>query len=341
MSYAGESRSPSLTGPEADVDGTTGEAAPWLSWIGASDGDPDSLSTVLVWLERLEGELPEHADACRDEEVRLGALWRHMVPKLAQFLPEEISHVVSAQLDAAARRGAANALVDLVRAERRRLASANTLTPGVEENAASGVDAGTLRRLLEGIATDRASTGRAAVAEALETLCSIALELELTERRLGAGSSAIGETLTSLRDHVTEAAHTLRALPNNVQVRPQTDEQLEVAVRRCLGRYTGTLEARLDWSGGEPENRESASALLWVLQELLHHLHGSVAGWVTVTVEVQPSIQMTLTTPTASFHAGDVEPDWLLRGRLRLQLAGGWIRELPQENGSAVEVWLP
>ena len=78
----------------------------------------------------------------------------------------------------------------MVRAERNRLTNSEPANADSE----AAVDSHTLRRLLDGIAVDRASTGRAAISEALETLCSIALELELTERRIGSGS-APGELL--------------------------------------------------------------------------------------------------------------------------------------------------
>jgi hypothetical protein len=331
VTKAQETGVPSL--PEA----VAGESSPWVSWITSPEGGAVSTQSVLDWLERLDAELPQHAAACQDDELRLAALWRHMVPKLTEFLPDEVGHVVSAQLEAAARRGAADALVEMVRVERHRLAAADHALAEPE----AAVDSETLRRLLDGIATDRASTGRAAIAEALETLCSIALELELTERRLGSGSPP-SETLADLRDHVTKAAATLRGLPNNVQVRTQSDEQLSVAVRRCLSRYSGALEAALEWEDSEaPVGAESAAALLWVLQELLHHLHGGMAGWVQVTVTSAPELTMALATPSTSLATSGREPDWMLRCRLRLQLAGGEIREVPADNGSRVLVTLP
>jgi len=320
------------------VESTAPEAAPWLAWIAAEVPEPAGTESVVEWLQRLQDALPEHAAACREDEQRLAMLWQHMVPKLTDFLPEEVGHVVASQLEAAARRGAADALVEMVRVERDRLADAEH--PMSDQDPAA-VDAATLRRLLDGIATDRASTGRAAIAEALETLCSIALELELTERRLGAGS-APSDTLADLRDHVVSAASTLRSLPNHVQVRAQSDEDLTIAVQRCLNRYTGSLETELEWDGlGNGVSPESASAAIWVLQELLHHLHGTMAGRVHIVVTTTSGLLLQLTTPSNAFAIRDHEPDWLLRCRLRLQLAGGAVTEGPTEAGSAVAVQLP
>ena len=331
MSSAHETGVPST--PEA----AALETSPWLSWISSPDGGTATAQNVLEWLERLEAELPQHAAACQEDELRLAALWQHMVPKLTDFLPEEVGHVVSAQLEAAARRGAADALVNMVRVERNRLTNSEQLSSDSD----GGVDSHTLRRLLDGIAVDRASTGRAATSEALETLCSIALELELTERRLGSGS-APSETLADLRDHVTAAAKTLRSLPNNVQVRAQADEPLSVAVGRCISRYAGTLDAGLEWDDPDAEvSPESAAALVWVLQELLHHLHGTTSGWAQVTVSTGAEVTMHLATQSRSLATDGHEPDWLLRCRLRLQLANGTIREVPDDEGSAVEVTLP
>lgn len=309
-------------------------SAPWHEWIEASDAP--STAAVAGWLDRLETELPAHAEACREDEQRLETLWRHMVPKLDQFRPDEISHIVEAQLDAAARRGAADALVDLVRLERRRLSARD----GFEAPPPS-VDSETLRRLLDGITADRTSTGRAVVAEVLETLCSIALDLEITERRVASESAPIGDTLADLRNHVISAATTLRALPGNIDVRPHADEQLVAAVRRCLSRYATNLEAQLEWSGGEPENRESSSAALWVIQEVLHHLHAQTAGWADVDLRTDDGLVLVVTTPSQALTTGTVEPDWMLRCRLRLQLAGGTIRTRAGADASAIEVRLP
>jgi hypothetical protein len=317
---------------------TTSDAAPWRSWIAGDDRDLPVLPTVQEWLERLEEQLSAHAAASHEDEARLAALWSHMVPKLGNFLPDEISHVVTAQLNAAAKRGAADALAELVSAERRRLGD---IAVAPVSSVGDGVDAATLRGLLEGIATDRATTGRVVIAEALETLCSIALDLELTERRLNSGAAKIGETLADLRDHITTAAATLRALPNNVAVRPEADEQLAGAVGRCLDRYSGALTAKLSWSGAGRENPEASAALLWVLQELLHRLHGTLAGCVEVSVDVGPNMTMRVFTPSGAFQVQGGEPDWLLRCRLRLKLAGGSIHEVAADGGSCLEVWLP
>ena len=151
-------------GVPSSLDAAAPEMAPWLSWISSPDGGTATAQNVLEWLERLEAELPQHAAACQEDELRLAALWQHMVPKLTDFLPEEVGHVVSAQLEAAARRGAADALVNMVRVERNRLTNSEPLTAESE----AAVDSLTLRRLLDGIAVDRASTGRAAISEALE-----------------------------------------------------------------------------------------------------------------------------------------------------------------------------
>src|SRR5207237_8078752 len=54
------------------------ESSPWLAWISSPDGGTATAQNVLEWLERLEAELPEHAAACQDDELRLAALWQHM-----------------------------------------------------------------------------------------------------------------------------------------------------------------------------------------------------------------------------------------------------------------------
>jgi len=303
---------------------------PWREWM--QDGSEPDFTT---WLEHLEAALPAHVEHCREEERRLGALWQHMVPKLAQFLPDEITHVVSAQLDASARRGAAEALCDLVQLERVRIAALQSPPP------AHTVDELTLRRLLDGITADRATIGRALTAEVLETLCSIALDLEVTERRVGDAGGPITETLADLREHVISAATMLRALPGQLRSQPTPHEPASAAVSRCLARYGATLETSLEWQGDDPRDAESASALHWVVEEMLHHLHSCTAGALTLNVDTRSGVHAVLWTPAPALAMADGEPDWLLRSRLRLQLAGGSLALVPVAEGSCAEIHLP
>jgi hypothetical protein len=308
---------------------------PWSEWITGT-GAGTNEHALLAWLEHLDQSLPQRAAECREDEQRLATLWQHMVPKLGQFLPDEVTHVVASQLEASARRGAAEALIDMVQLERQRLGDRVAM-----HREDGPLDESTLRRLLDGIASDRATTGRALTAEVLETLCSITLDLEVTERRVGDSGNQLTETLADLRAHVIEAADGLRALPVNVAVRTQANEQIMLAVNRCLERFAGTLETSLDWRGPEPSNAESASAAVWVLQELLHHLHSCTAGFASFTVEVGTRMQVLVVTPSNAFSVTDGEPDWLLRSRLRLQLAGGTISRVHVADGTAVEIDLP
>jgi hypothetical protein len=124
-------------------------------------------------------------------------------------------------------------------------------------------------------------------------------------------------------------------------VRPEAHEQLAGAVRRGLDRYSGTIRAELSWSGAGSENPESSGALLWVLQELLHHLHVTLAGYVQVSVDVDSNVTMRVFTPSDALRVQGAEPDWLLRCHLRLKLAGGSIHEVAADGGSCLEVWLP
>jgi hypothetical protein len=304
--------------------------APWRAWM--QDGSQPGLGS---WLEHLEAELPAHVEHCREEERRLATLWQHMVPKLDQFLPDEIAHVVSAQLDASARRGAAEALCDMVQLERARL---DGLQPATQGHA---VDEPTLRRLLDGITADRATIGRALTGEVLETLCSIALDLEVTERRLGDAGGSITETLADLREHVIAAANMLRALPGQGSTQPRAHEPASAAVARCLARYNATLETGVDWQGDDPEQAESTAALLWVVEEVMHHLHGCTAGRMALRVDARHGVRATLWTPSPALSMTDTEPDWMLRSRLRLQLAEGSIGAVRVASGSCVEVLLP
>jgi hypothetical protein len=307
---------------------------PWSEWLQPPDGDIDR------WLEHLDAQLAQRGAAFADDEAQASALWRHMSTGLHRFRPEEVSNVVSTQLEAARNRSAVEALQAMVRLEREHL-SQNAASKNDHASAASS-DSRTVRRLLDGIATDRTVTGRALTSEVLETLCSIALDLELTERRVGHDPASIGEALTVLRGHITTAAHMVRALPDNVAVRAETGEALSMAVRRCLLRFSGSLEAELTWSGADTASAETASALLWVVQEVLHHLHHAVAGWTKVTVRVDSrGVATRIETPSMALAVAGGEPDWLLRARLRLELAGGSISTGTSSGSSYVDVRLP
>lgn len=299
----------------------------WTELLQPPQGD------IRPWLDQLDAQLAQQAAAFGDEEAQAHAVWCHMSNALHRFRPEEIDDIVNAKLEAARKRGGVEALQAIVRVEREYLAQQPPASNG------AGADTNTVRRLLDSLSTDRVLTGRALTGEVLETLCSIALDLELTERRVGHDPATIAQALTDLRGHITTAAHTVRALPDHVQVRSEAGEALAFAVRRCLMRYAGTLEAELTWSGGEAGSAESASALLWVLQEILHHLHQTVAGWAKVSVRVdEHGIAMRVETPSPALAVSGAEPDWLLRSKLRLELVGGHITSAAAGNSSYADV---
>ena len=306
-------------------------SAPWSEWLDRPNG------SLGAWLDQLDTQLAARAATLADDEAQAKALWCHMAKGLHRFRPEEIEDVMTAQLDAARSSSALAALRSLVEIERAHLEEAgDAVTPSTV------ADAAMMRRLLESLAYDRTITGRALTGEVLETLCSIALDLELTERRVGHDPASIAQALADLRSHITTAAHMVRALPDNVQVRAEAGEELTFAVRRCLVRYSGSLEVELTWSGGEAASSESAAALLWVLQEILHHLHHAVAGWAKVTVRVDAEgIAMRAETPSMALAVSSTEPDWLLRSKLRLELAGGAIFTAASGASSYVDVRLP
>jgi signal transduction histidine kinase len=303
---------------------------PWDEWLERPDTD------LATWLADLDAQLTTRAASLSEEEAQATALWCHMSKGLHRFRPEEVEDVVNAQLHAARRCAALEALRVIVRVEREHLAESGRTAPDTIQ------DSVTMRKLLESLATDRMITGRALTGEVLETLCSIALDLELTERRVGHDPASISQALTDLRGHTTTAAHMVRALPDHVQVRAETGEELAFAVRRCLVRYSGSLEVELTWSGGEAGSAESASALLWVLQEVLHHLHHAVAGWAKVTVRSDSQgIAMRVETPSPALTVSRSEPGWLLRSRLRLELAGGSISAAASGESTYVDVRIP
>jgi hypothetical protein len=307
-------------------------SALWSGWLQPPDAD------LQAWLARLDAQLEQRCAALAEDEAQANALWSHMSSGLHRFRPEEVSNVVSRQLEAARARSASEALHALVRLERAHYARSAEQHDGD----APAADSATVRRLLDSLAADRTVTGRALTSEVLETLCSIALDLELTERRVGHDPASIAEALADLRGHITTAAHMVRALPDNVTVRAEQGEALSLAVRRCLLRYSGSLEGELTWAGAEVATPESSSALLWVLQEILHHLHFAVAGWAKVTVRVDADgITMRVETPSLALAPAVPEPDWLLRSRLRLAQALGRISAQPARGSSYVDVTLP
>jgi len=303
---------------------------PWRHWLQPPDGD------MQAWLTDLDVQLHAQEQVLDDEETQTAAVWSHVAKALHRFRPDEVGDVVNAQLEVARSRAAVDALRALVRLERDHLASA------VEDREDTFADSTTVRRLLEGLAGDRVVSGRALTAEVLETLCSIALDLELTERRVGHDPVTMSEALTDLRTHITAAANMVRALPDQVQVRPETDEQTADAVRRCLDRYAASLDVEFSWTGADVANAESAAALLWVLQEILHRLHHTVAGRAAVSVRVGAAgTALLVEAPTTALLAPRADEDWLLRCRLRLELAGGAISTGGAADVSFADVQLP
>ena len=73
----------------------------------------------------------------------------------------------------------------------------------------------------------------------------------------------------------------------------------------------------------------------------MHDLHTVHAGSVLFDVSVDADVVLTVTTPSAAFDLDDVEPQWLLRCQLRLQLAGGDITVRTGGEGTGIEAALP
>jgi len=307
----------------------------WLSIPKDALHDANGTTDLVEWLDLLEADLADEVRTSRADDARATALWQHIAPRLEHLRPEEVSTAVAEHIAAAARCRAAEAQLELVRAQRERLAT-TPAPPQLE------VDAGTLRQLLDSLITDRSKTGASYAADVLETLCSLTLDLEVTERLVHQDPTSVPKALADLRNHISAAATMLRALPSQVDVYPEETEHLASAVNRCLFRYAGSLQAELSWAGGEPSSDEAASALVWVLQELLHHLHGVTAGWAAVSVSVDAGgVTMRVSTPSGALAPAAAEPDWWLRSRLRLALAGGTIRCGGSAESSWAEAMLP
>ena len=282
-----------------------------------------------TWLGEAELRLAE----CRAQEQQLDVLWQNLLSGVSQLRPDELEFVVAERVRAAARTAAAAAEVEL--------ATAGGAMP-LPATAGSGIDDDVLRRLLDGISADRSASARSLVRDVLEMLCSMTLDLEVTERSVGSNFNGAGRALADLRGHIVEAAARLRAMPQPVMPRYATGDQLAIVVRRGLNAYASSLDIALEWHGGEPQRDESAAALLWVLHELVHHLHTVVAGRCSVDVRVERTgTTVTVRTPGAAFASGDVEPDWLLRSRLRLQLAGGAIQAFTAGDAPSVSFSVP
>lgn len=279
------------------------------------------------------GEAELRLSECLEQEQRLDDLWQRLLAGVHQLRPDELERVVDERVRAAARTAAAAAELEL--------ASAGAAAPR-RAGSAAALDQEMLRRLLDGLALDRSTIARSLVRDVLEMLCSIALDLEVTERLMGNSFNGAGRALADLRGHIVDAAARLRAMPQPAAPLHATGEQLAIVVRRSLNAYAGSLDVTLEWHGGEPERAESTAALLWVLQELVHHLHSVVAGRCSVDVHVEPAeTTVTVRTPVPAFATGDVDPDWLLRSRLRLQLAGGAVQALNSGGGTSVAFSVP
>jgi len=317
-------------------DSAGADVTPWDEWLAESTDvaltDPSSQS----WLDRLAAELPVHAIACRDDEANLAAVWQHMLPALSAFRPTEVDDVVTQRIAAAARRGAAEALLDLVRVERARVSAEDEADLETEFSGARA-----LRRLLDGIQLERGTLTRRASAQLLEMLCALALDLEITERSAAEAAPQVHQALVDMRRHITDAAERIRTLPANVDVPDETDGTLPGAVNQILARYRRTLDVSLNWRGDDLMSLESANALLWVVDELLNQLRHAHAPSAEVDVNVDHLVSLLVTTPSQAFSVDDIEPQWLLRSQLRLQLAGGDLRVLGHDEGTSVEAELP
>ncbi|MBV8300809.1 MAG: hypothetical protein JOY68_02680 [Candidatus Dormibacteraeota bacterium] len=203
------------------------------------------------------------------------------------------------------------------------------------------IDERTLRRLLDGYPEERSATGRAFCGDVLETLCAIVLELEVTERGVGAKSVKISRALAELRAHVCSAAETLRMLSETDTLAAENRESIRAFVTRVVARHGAAFDTHLAWIGGDPERTESGRALVWVVDELLHHLRSRLAGSASLDVDTSDGVEARLSTPSGALAVHSGEPEWLLRCRLRLALAAGSIQVQQLAEGTCVEILLP
>lgn len=312
------------------------DVSPWDEWLAESSASAVADPSSQTWLDRLAAELPVHAIACRDDEAQLAAVFQNMLPALSAFRPSEVDDVVAQRIAAAARRGAAEALLELVRVERARV---NAEQEAELETEFSGARA--LRRLLDGIHLERGALTRKASAELLEMLCALALDLEITEHRAAEAAPEAHTALVEMRRHITETAESIRSLPSNVDVPDETDGTLPGAVNQSLARYRRSLDVALTWRGEDIMSLESANALLWVVDELLNQLRHAKAVSAEFDVTVDHTVTLLVTTPSQAFSVDDIEPQWLLRTQLRLQLAGGDLSVRTDGEGTGVEAVLP
>ena len=312
------------------------DVAPWDEWLAESTeaalADPSS----ETWLDRLAAELPVHAITCRDDESQLASAWEHMLPALSAFKPSEVDDLMSQRIAAAARRGAAEALLELVRVERARVSAEQEVELETEF---SGVRA--LRRLLDGIQLERVALTRKATGELLEMLCALALDLETTERTASDGAPGVHDALTEMRAHIVNSAAALRTLPANIDPPDNVDGSLTGALHQVVARYSGRIDVDVTWNGDDIMSVESATAFLWVVEELLNQARHAQTAQVFLEVSVDHAVTFTVTTPSQAYALDDIEPQWLLRSQLRLQLAGGDLSVLTGDAGTGVEAALP
>jgi hypothetical protein len=203
------------------------------------------------------------------------------------------------------------------------------------------IDERTLRRLLDGYPEERAATGRAFCGDVLETLCAIVLDLEVTERGVGAKNVKISKALAELRAHVCGAAETLRKLSQADTLAVEKRKSTRAFVTRLVTQHGAAFDTHLAWNGGDPERTESGRALVWVVDELLHYLRSRLAGSASLDVDTSDGVEARLSTPSGALAVADGEPEWLLRCRLRLALAAGSIQLQQLAEGTCVEILLP
>lgn len=202
------------------------------------------------------------------------------------------------------------------------------------------VDAATLRSLLEGMSHDRTAIGEGLTRDVLETLCGIALDLELTERIIAANPDQASGALESLRLHITDAAKKLRALPGSLQFEADPGGVATMQVHRCLGRYADTMPVELRWQAPDRLSERGLTALLWLVQELLFQLHTSTAGSAQLSVVAEAG-RLRGEMQCNAAVLGDGRSAWAQRCTVRLALDGGSMQQGRNDDGSWLRFELP
>ena len=325
-----------------------GGAVQWSGWLQAlhpPDPARANAADIEAWLARVQSQLQRRREGYAEAVGDLDRAWQALLHSEQVPTPQALAQVVSGLRSSVEHLGAADAMLALLSLFGGLVAALGVtsveLPPhpvDLVQQTTGAISAADALGLLASVSADRNRLTSLAAGDLLDVLAKVVLALEDAERDIAADPSITHAAFEELHRHIVRSADQLRHLFQPVSL-AHSRQGLTIAIRECIKSVRG-IAVELDLRGPEVATLENTEALVWTLQELLHHIRSATAERVTVVVQGDANGSTTLIASAGprAFSAESGEPSWLLRSRVRMAVVGGSVVLKSGKAASSVEI---